>query len=211
MNTAAPIVRCPAGGTLRRVRMPAGFLIAFCGVLAGASAVAGDAPGDAWRPHQLGASGLLLTAPAAWTEQRDAEGALMVLRSPAASAAQGGDADARERARGVVSVAVQAVTGSESTGTFAARCRRDLERFGTGVEFAAQDEVPLGGQTWTRLDYTFRFGRFTMRQELYATVINGTGCCVVFSSEKSSFAQWEGDFAAIVASLGRSRPTLELK
>jgi hypothetical protein len=207
MRCAAAIVRWSADGTLRRVRLLVGFLVAVCA----ASAMGGDAPGDAWRPHPLGASGLVLTAPATWNEQRDPEGALLVLRSPLTSGVQEGDADARERARGAVSVAVQPVTGSESTGTFMARCRRDLERFGTEVEFTAQDEVPLGGQVWARLDYTFKFGRFTMRQELYATVVNGSGCCVVFSSEQSGFANWQGDFAAIVATLGRSRPTLELK
>jgi hypothetical protein len=160
------------------------------------------------RTHALGASGLALAAPASWSAQRDVEGAVLVLRSPLPDA-PAGDAQARERARGSVSVAAQAVSASETAATFATRCRRDLERLGTAVAVDGQDELPMGGRPWRQLRYRFQVGRFTWQQELYATVIDGTGYCVVCSSEQPGFARWQPDFAAIISSLERSRPTLE--
>jgi hypothetical protein len=181
------------------------WLCACVGVLAGARL--GAAEGDGARTYAVGTSGMALSAPADWTATRDLDGAQLVLRAPPPPAVAG--SEERERARAAVSVVVQELRSPESPETFARRCRADLERLGTGVEVTGQEPVTLGGRIWTRVSYHFQVGRFCWQQELYATSIDGSGFCVTCSCIDREFARWQASFAAVLASLEHSRPTLE--
>lgn len=150
---------------------------------------------------------LAIQVPNDWTAVRDHAGAPLVLRSglPAGKAD-----DAGERARGIIAVATQPVK-DEGPLAFAVRCRRDLERTATGLVLGAAEDLVLGGRGWTKQPYRMQVGQFTFAQVFYATVIDGVGICITCSSVDEGFTQWQGDFDAAIASLGRSRLTIDLK
>ncbi len=150
---------------------------------------------------------LALAVPATWTTLPDHAGATLVLHS-AAPTAKPSDED--ERARGIIAVAVQTVK-DEGPLAFAVRCRRDLERTASGLQLGATEDLVLGGRSWTKQPYRMQVGQFTFSQVLYATVIDGTGICITCSCIADGFAHWQATFDAAIASLGRSRLTIDLK
>src|SRR4029079_10845188 len=118
---------------------------------------------------------LALVLPASWSVLPEHAGANLVLRG--ALPAGGRDAEERERARGMIAVALQGVK-DEGPLAFAVRCRRDLERTAPGLQLGTAEDLVLGGRSWTRQPYRLQVGQFTFAQELYATVIDGTGICI---------------------------------
>jgi len=150
---------------------------------------------------------LAMMVPSAWTGVRDHAGSVLVLRS---GLPVGSNGDAAERARGIIAVALQAVK-DEGPLAFAVRCRRDLERTAAGLTLGTAGDLVLGGRSWTKQPYRMQVGQFTFAQVSYATVIDGTGICVTCSCIDDGFAQWQTAFDAAIASLGRSRITIDLK
>ncbi len=150
---------------------------------------------------------LALIVPADWTTLPEHAGAALVLRSALPTAKTPEEA---ERARAVIAVALQPVKG-EGPLAFAVRCRRDLERTASGLHLGAAEDLVLGGRSWTRQPYRLQVGQFTFAQVLYATVIDGTGICITCSCIAEGFASWQATFDAAMASLGRSRLTIDLK
>lgn len=150
---------------------------------------------------------LALVVPAEWTGVRDHAGSALVLRSglPAGKSGEGA-----ERARGIIAVALQSVK-DEGPLAFAVRCRRDLERTAAGLTLGTASDLVLGGRSWTKQPYRLQVGQFTFAQVSYATVIDGTGICITCSCSDDGFAQWQSAFDAAIASLGRSRLTIDLK
>jgi hypothetical protein len=159
------------------------------------------------RSWPIAGTQLALTVPAEWTAVRNHAGSALVLRSalPAAIEAQAG-----ERGRAIIAVVLQAVK-DEGPLAFAVRCRRDLERTATGLVLGRPEDQVFGGRGWSRQPYRMQVGQFTFAQELYATVIDGTGICVTCSSDAATFDDWQAAFAAAIGSLGRSRLTIDLK
>jgi hypothetical protein len=150
---------------------------------------------------------LAVIVPVEWTGVRDHAGSALVLRSglPAGKSGEMG-----ERARGIIAVALQQVK-DEGPLAFAVRCRRDLERTAAGLTLGAAGDLVLGGRSWTKQPYRMQVGQFTFAQVSYATVIDGTGICVTCSCIDDGFASWQAAFDAAIASLGRSRLTIDLK
>ena len=146
-----------------------------------------------------------LAAPGNWTMHEKHAGAILVLRSPLPAELKGDEA---ERARGIIAVAVQNVK-DDTPKTFADRCRLDLERTASGLHFEKNQELVLGGRTWTKQLYRMQVGQFTFTQELYTNVINGVGICVTCSSTVESYRQWQTAFDDVLTSLGRSRLKIE--
>ncbi len=191
----------------------AGLLAALGTVCPGVLPGAEDPPAPAAAPpaapriFAVGTTGMALSAPPDWTAIRDSDGAQLVLRAPPPTAVA--DPGERARACAAVSVAVQELRAAESPEAFARRCRADLEHLLTALTVTGQEPVTLGGRIWTRISYHFQFGKFTWQQELYATAIDGTGYCVTCSCSASEYARWQAAFAAVLASLERSRPALD--
>jgi len=150
---------------------------------------------------------LAVVAPAEWIALGDHAGATVVLRSGLLA---GGTGDAAERARGIIAVVLQPVK-DEGPLAFAIRCRLDLERTVTGLKLGTAEDLVLGGWSWRKQPYRMQVGQFTFAQELYATVINGTGICITCSSSEEGMVAWRAAFDAAIASLGRSRLTIDLK
>lgn len=150
---------------------------------------------------------LAVVVPAAWTAVREHAGSVLVIRSGLPAGRTGDEA---ERARGIIAVALQAVK-DEGPLAFAVRCRLDLERTATGLQLGKAEDLVLGGRGWTKQPYRMQVGQFTFAQVLYATVIDGTGICITCSSTVEGMATWQADFDAAIASLGRSRLTIDLK
>ena len=166
--------------------------------------VAVDAEPRSW---PIPATQLAITAPAAWTAVRDHAGSTLILRSGLPDGRKGDEA---ERARGIIAVALQNVK-DEGPLAFAVRCRLDLERTATGLKLGTAEDLVLGGRSWRKQPYRMQVGQFTFAQVLYATVIDSTGICITCSSIEDGFAQWQAAFDAAIASLGRSRLTIDLK
>ena len=185
-------------------------------VLGQGRAPAAEQPGEApaavplpAAPHSAALTGtaLALAVPAGWGVEREVAGAVVVLRSPPPASGQAAD-PAQAWARGVVSASVERRSPDETPAAYAAHCRADLERTGTDVTIDEQGDEQLAGHPWVRLSYRMAIGQFSVRQVLRSTVIDGTGICVVCASGDAHFADWQTDFAAIIAGLGRSRPEL---
>lgn len=167
---------------------------------------AAPAAAEGVRGYELGAGGLVIQAPVSWAPVRGQGGAALVLRGPAPVEL----GPAAERSRAVVSVALRPEVAVDGD-AFARQCRDDLA--GMLAEFAPVGEgtVVLGGRRWKVLRYRFAVGHLTWMQVLRTTVVDGTGVCVTCSCVAEAFARWEVEFDAAIASLGRSRPTLDAR
>jgi hypothetical protein len=161
---------------------------------------------EATRLWSLPGSTLSIALPISWTGVADHAGAELVVRS--ALPANADETMARER--GIIAVAVQSLT-DEGPMAFTSRCRRDLERTVPGLQLSPAVNVVLGGQEWVKHPYRMQVGQYEFSQVLYTTVIKNTGICLTCSSTAAGFPKWQTVFDAAIASLGRSRLSLDLK
>lgn len=165
------------------------------------------AAADATRSYELGAGGLVIQAPATWAPVRGQGGAALVLRGPATVDLGA----AAERSRPVITVALRAGLTAAEGDVFARQCRDDLAGLLASFVLVSEGTVELGGRRWSVLRYRFAVGHLTWEQVARTTVIEGTGVCVTCSCAADAIARWEVEFDAAIASLGRSRPTLDAR
>lgn len=159
------------------------------------------------RGYELIAGGLVIQAPASWAPVRGQGGAALVLRGPAPAELGA----AAERSRAVISVALRPAAMTADGDAFARQCRDDLAGLLADFVPVSEGAVELGGRRWNVLRYRFAVGHLTWIQVLRTTVVEGTGVCVTCSCAAEAFARWEVEFDAAIASLGRSRPTLDAR
>lgn len=162
---------------------------------------------EATRSYELGAGGLAIQAPTTWAPVRGQGGAALVLRGPAPA----DPGAAAERSRPVITVALRPGLAAVDGEAFARQCRDDLAGLLAGFVLVSEGAVELGGRRWLVLRYRFAVGHLTWEQALRTTVIDGTGICVTCSCAADAIARWEVEFDAAIASLGRSRPTLDAR
>ena len=174
------------------------FVALYAATLAGA---------EATRSYDLGAGGLAIQAPATWAPVRGQGGAALVLRGPAPA----GLGDAAERSRPVITVALRAGLTAGEGDAFARQCRDDLAGLLASFAVVSEATIELGGRRWSVLRYRFAVGHLTWEQVVRTTVVDGTGVCVTCSCAADVIARWEVEFDAAIASLGRSRPTLDAR
>lgn len=163
------------------------------------------AAGDATRSYELGAGGLAIQAPTTWAPVRGQGGAALVVRGPAPADLGA----AAERSRPVITVALRPGLVSVDGDAFARQCRDDLAGLLASFAPVSEGSVELGGRRWMVLRYRFAVGHLSWEQVLRTTVVDGTGVCVTCSCVADAIARWEVEFDAAIASLGRSRPTLD--
>jgi hypothetical protein len=154
---------------------------------------------------------LILALPTGWTSVRPPDGAALTLYGPAPATAD--DEAARERARPIVAVTVVQLTGGNLPAGLGRDALKDLERLLARFDPINDEPYPrtIAGRQWYYLHYTCEIGQIPWEQELWMGSSGKVMLYIACSCDHTDFAAHRGEFSAMIASLGASRPSLEPK